>query len=90
LLGPKNWEGNMTFATSAAVTSTYNSLNNSSLINDVLYIVQAVLLSMNAKFSDMIGRTEAYVIVVLFYINSGITQTAAPNMNILVASFFYR
>jgi MFS family permease len=61
-------------------------MNISALINIVLYIVQTVLLPMYAKFSDMIGRTEAFVIAIFFYILSGVVQAVAPNMDTLVVS----
>lgn len=82
----KNWEGNVTYTASVAVASAFNSLNLYSLINVVLYIIETVLLPMYAKFSDMIGRTEAFALSIFFYILSGVIQAVAPNMDTLVVS----
>lgn len=88
----KNWEGNVVYAASVAVTSYFNSLNISGLISVVLYIVETVLLPMYAKFSDMIGRSEAFAIAIFFYVLSGIVQAVAPSMDALIVmtlAFFY-
>jgi MFS family permease len=82
----KNWEGNVTYTTSVYVASVFNSLNIYSLISVVLYIVETVLLPMYAKFSDMVGRTEAFGIAIFFYIISGIIQACAPNMNTIIVT----
>ncbi|KAI7888322.1 major facilitator superfamily domain-containing protein [Mucor mucedo] len=80
----KNWEGNVVYAASVAVTSYFESLNISGLISVVLYIVETVLLPMYAKFSDMIGRSEAFAIAIFFYVISGIVQAVAPSMDALI------
>ncbi|KAG2234942.1 hypothetical protein INT48_005096 [Thamnidium elegans] len=80
----KNWEGNVVYSASVAVASYFNSLNISALISVVLYIVQTVLLPMYAKFSDMIGRTEAFSIAIFFYVISGVIQAVAPTMDTLI------
>lgn len=88
----KNWEGNVVYAASVAVTSYFNSLNISGLISVVLYIVETVLLPMYAKFSDMIGRSEAFAIAIFFYVLSGIVQAVAPSMDALIVmtlAFFF-
>ncbi|KAI8970267.1 major facilitator superfamily domain-containing protein [Mycotypha africana] len=80
----KNWEGNVIYAASPYVYSAFNALNLASLVTVILYIIQTVLLPMYAKFSDMIGRTEAITIAIFFYIISGIVQTAALNFNTII------
>lgn len=84
----KNWEGNVVYSASVAVASYFNSLNISSLISVVLYIVQTVLLPMYAKFSDMIGRTEAFSIAIFFYVISGVIQAVAPTMDTLIVIIY--
>lgn len=83
----KNWEGNVIYSTSVQVFSYFNALNIYSLLNVVLYIVETVLLPMYAKFSDMIGRTEAFAISILFYVLSGIIQACAPNVDTIIVKY---
>lgn len=85
----KNWEGNVIYAASTTVTSYFESLNIAGLIDVVLYIVQTVLLPMYAKFSDMIGRTEAFTVAIFFYIISGIVQALAPSIDTLIVSMSF-
>ncbi|KAI8330793.1 major facilitator superfamily domain-containing protein [Choanephora cucurbitarum] len=80
----KNWEGNVVYGASVAISSAFNSLNIAAIISVVLYIIETVLLPMYAKLSDMIGRTEAFAIAIFFYVISGIIQAVAPNMDTLV------
>jgi MFS family permease len=88
----KNWEGNVIYSASLTVTSYFGALNLLALIEVVLYIVQTVLLPMYAKFADMVGRTEGFVIAIFFYILSGIVQAVSPNIDTLIVniiSIFY-
>lgn len=82
----KNWEGNLIYSASVQIYSAFNSLNISPLVDVVLYIVQTILLPMYAKFSDMIGRTEAFAIAIFFYVISGVIQATAQSMDTLVVS----
>ncbi|CEG81513.1 hypothetical protein RMATCC62417_15707 [Rhizopus microsporus] len=80
----KNWEGNVIATASSYITSAFNSMNLAALLNVVLYVLETVLLPFYAKFADMVGRTEAFVISIFFYVLSGVVQAVAPNMDTLV------
>lgn len=64
-------------------------MNLAALLNVVLYVLETVLLPFYAKFADMVGRTEAFVISIFFYVLSGVVQAVAPNMDTLVVSLFF-
>lgn len=85
----KNWEGNVIATASSYITSAFNSMNLAALLNVVLYVLETVLLPFYAKFADMVGRTEAFVISIFFYVLSGVVQAVAPNMDTLVVSLFF-
>jgi MFS family permease len=74
---------------SSYITSAFNSMNLAALLNVVLYVLETVLLPFYAKFADMVGRTEAFVISIFFYVLSGVVQAVAPNMDTLVVSLFF-
>ncbi|EPB84020.1 hypothetical protein HMPREF1544_09219 [Mucor circinelloides 1006PhL] len=80
----KNWEGNLVYSASVQIYSAFNSLSISALVDVVLYIVQTILLPMYAKFSDMVGRTEAFAMAIFFYVISGVIQATAQNMDTLI------
>lgn len=82
----KNWEGNLIYSASVQIYSAFNSLSISALVDVVLYIVQTILLPMYAKFSDMVGRTEAFAMAIFFYVISGVIQATAQNMDTLIVS----
>lgn len=84
----KNWEGNLVYSASVQIYSAFNSLSISALVDVVLYIVQTILLPMYAKFSDMVGRTEAFAMAIFFYVISGVIQATAQNMDTLIVSVF--
>ncbi|KAI8384809.1 major facilitator superfamily domain-containing protein [Radiomyces spectabilis] len=80
----KNWEGNVVFSVTPLVTSLFDSVHISSILDIVLYILVTVLLPFYSKFADMVGRTEAFTVAIVFYVVSGTVQATAQNLDTLV------
>ncbi|CAO3601180.1 unnamed protein product [Absidia cylindrospora] len=80
----KNWEGNTLSSITPQVTGIFGGLSIASVLDTILYIMVTVLLPMFSKLADTVGRAEAFVIAIGFYILAGVVMATAQSMDALM------
>ncbi|KAI8084501.1 major facilitator superfamily domain-containing protein [Halteromyces radiatus] len=80
----KNWEGNTLSSITPQVTGIFGGLSIASVLDTILYIMVTVLLPMFSKLADTVGRAEAFVIAITFYIMAGVVMACAQSMDALM------
>jgi MFS family permease len=80
----KNWEGNTLSSITPQVTGIFGGLSIGSVLDTILYIMVTVLLPMFSKLADTVGRAEAIVIAIWFYIMAGVVMACAQSMDALM------
>ena len=84
-----SWEGFLTQALTAPVTSILKANHLQSILKTLSSILQSIMFPTFSKLSDLIGRVEAFSIALVLYIISYIVQANAQNYGTFVVSYVF-
>ncbi|KAI7853225.1 major facilitator superfamily domain-containing protein [Circinella umbellata] len=79
-----SWEGFLTQALTAPVTSILKANHLQSILKTLSSILQSIMFPTFSKLSDLIGRVEAFSIALVLYMISYIVQANAQNYGTFV------
>lgn len=79
-----SWEGFLTQALTAPVTSILHANHLQSILNTLSSILQSVMLPTFSKLSDLIGRVEAFSVATLIYLVSWVVHATSNDYGTFV------